>query len=151
MSPNWEAVSAIAAACTAVTAVGGIFFVWHQIRQVSVSLRSSTNERLMSESLEILRFLAEHPGNYDYFYNGKKPPEDADESLKYATEMLANYMEHVVQQRDTLPKDTRESWDGFVKDTYARSPVVRTHLASFKEWYDPRLHKLVEKVAPIDT
>jgi hypothetical protein len=43
----------------------------------------------MNESLEILRFLAEHPGNYDYFCNGKEQPENADESLKYATEMLA--------------------------------------------------------------
>jgi hypothetical protein len=150
VSLNWEEVSAIAEACTAVAAVGGIFFVWHQIKQVSVAVRSSTNERLMSESLEILRFLAEHPGNYDYFYSGKKPPENADESLKYATEMVANYMEHVVQQRDTLPKDTRESWEEFV-NTYARSPVVRAHLASFREWYDPRLHKLVEKVTPIET
>jgi hypothetical protein len=45
MSVNWEAVSAIAEACTAVAAVGGIFFVWRQIKQVSVAVRSNTNER----------------------------------------------------------------------------------------------------------
>jgi hypothetical protein len=78
--------SMVAAWCTAVIAAGGIIFVWQQIKQVKISLQSGTNERLMAESLEILRFLADHPGNYDYFYHSKDPPETQDESLKCATE-----------------------------------------------------------------
>jgi hypothetical protein len=88
--------SMVAAWCTAVIAAGGIIFVWQQIKQVKISLQSGTNARLMAESLEILRFLADHPGNYDYFYHSKDPPETQDESLKCATEMIANYLEHVV-------------------------------------------------------
>jgi hypothetical protein len=66
--------------------------------------------------------------------------------LKYATEMIANYMEHVVLQNETLPGDVQESWKTFVRDSYARSPVVREHLRKFADWYDPRLLKLVGEV-----
>ena len=138
----------VAAWCTAGVGLGGIIFVLKQIRQVKISLQSSTNERLMAESLEILRFLAEHPGNYDYFYHGKEPPKTQSEDLKCATEMIANYLEHVVLQKDTLPKHVQESWYTFVTDTYARSPVVRWHLNEYRKWYDDRLHKMVAKVKP---
>ena len=95
--------------------------------------------RLMAESLEILRFLADHPGNYDYFYHSKDPPETQDESLKCATEMIANYLEHVVLQKDTLPKEVQ----------VARSPIVRSHLKKYRDWYDVRLHEIAN-VKPKD-
>jgi hypothetical protein len=147
MGPNWaEIVQAIAAVLTLIVTAGGIFFIWTQIRQVERSISSSTNERLTSESFEILRFLAQTPTTYDYFYNGKTPATDDDNSLKYATEMIVNYMEHIVVQMDTLPKDAQRRWTEFVKDTYSRSPLVRAHLRKFKEWYAPELLKLVESV-----
>jgi hypothetical protein len=71
MEPNWaEIIQAIASLATMLVAAGGICFVSRQIKQVERSIRSNTNERLTGESLEILRFLAEHPETYDYFYNG---------------------------------------------------------------------------------
>jgi hypothetical protein len=147
MDPNWaENIQAYASVATAVIALGGAWFVLRQIKQVDRGIRSNTNERLMTESLDILRFLAEHPGNYEYFYNGQEPPKEIDEVLKYATEMIANYMEHVVLQNETLPGDVQESWKTFVRDSYARSPVVREHLRKFADWYDPRLLKLVGEV-----
>jgi hypothetical protein len=150
MDPNWaEKVQAYASVATALITFGGILFVLWQIKQVDRGIRSNTNERLMNESLEILRFLAENPGNYDYFYNGKELPKEADEALKYATEMVANYMEHVVLQTETLPTDVREGWKKFVKDSYARSSVVREHLKKFADWYDPRLRELVKNVQPL--
>jgi hypothetical protein len=72
MDPNWaENIQAYASVATAVIALGGAWFVLRQIKQVDRGIRSNTNERLMTESLDILRFLAEHPGNYEYFYNGQ--------------------------------------------------------------------------------
>ena len=50
----------------------------------------------------------------------------------------------------TVREDTRENREEFVKNTYARLPVVHA-ISSFKEWYDPRLRKLVEKVTSIET
>jgi hypothetical protein len=121
-----------------------------QIKQARTTIQGSTNARLMSESLEILRFLADHPENYDYFYKCKSPHEAPSETLKCIAEMFSNYMEHVVQQLTTMPKPERAYWSKFVKDTYARSPVIRKHLKDFKDWYDPRLHKLVEGVGPVE-
>ena len=138
----------IAAWCTVIITLGGIAFVLIQIRQFKINLQSGTNERLMAESLEILRFLAEHPGNYDYFYHDKSPPEVQDESLKCATEMIANYLEHVVLQKSTLPKDVQKTWQTFVEDTYARSPIIRWHLKNYQDWYDAKLHQMVAKVPP---
>jgi hypothetical protein len=147
VGPNWaEILQAIASVGTLLVATGGICFVLRQIKQVERSIRSNTNERLTSESLEILRFLAEHPETYDYFYNGKEPTRDVDNMLKYATEMIVNYMEHVVLQKETLPEDVQKSWDVFVQDTYARSPLVREHLRQFRNWYQPSLLKMVENV-----
>jgi hypothetical protein len=147
MRPNWaEILQAIASVGTLLVAAGGICFVLRQIKQVEHSIQSNTNERLTNESLEILRFLAEHPETYDYFYNGKEPMGDVNNMLKYATEMIVNYMEHVVLQKETLPEDVQRSWDVFVQDTYARSPLVREHLRQFRNWYQPSLLKMVENV-----
>jgi hypothetical protein len=103
---------------------------------------------LTGESLEILRFLAEHPETYDYFYNGKAAIGEEDNTVRYATEMIVNYMEHVVLQMDSLPRDAQKSWNDFVVDTYSRSPVIRAHLKGFKEWYSPALLAMVENVQP---
>jgi hypothetical protein len=103
----------------------------------------------MDESLGILRFLAEHPENYDYFYHGIAPPDPPGPTVKTITEMFANYMEHVVLQLETMRRSERKYWSKFVKDTYARSPVIRTHLREFKEWYDPGLQRLVAQVPPM--
>jgi hypothetical protein len=144
--PNWAGQLQALGSVGAVVALVGIGFVWWQIRQVHISIQSNTSERLTAQSLEILRFLAEHPETYDYFYNGKEPPLEANNVLNYATEMLVNYMEHVVAQREAIPKHARDNWDRFVEDTYARSPIVREYLTKFREWYDPRLLEMVTAV-----
>ena len=143
MGPNWaEVVQAVATA-------GGLAAVWWQVRQATTTIQSNTNAQLLSGSLAILRFLAEHPGNYDYFYFGKSAPDRPEETLRCITEMFVNYMEHVAQQVETMPKSERENWRKFVKETYARSPIIQQHLRDFEKWYDKRLLQLVDGVVPL--
>jgi hypothetical protein len=150
MQPNWaEILQAISSGGTLLVAIAGITFVVWQIRQVDRSVRSNTHERLTNESLDILRFLADHPSTYDYFYGGKPIPAQDDNTLKYATEMIANYLEHVVMQMETLPTEMQKTWRSFVRDQYARSPIIRDHLFRFREWYSPKLLKMVEDVKVI--
>jgi hypothetical protein len=149
--PNVGQLQAWTSVATALIAAAGLGLVAWQIRQATITIRGNTNARLMSESLEILRFLADHPENYEYFYSGKAVPEAPSQTLKCIAEMFANYMEHVTRQRDTMPESERAYWSKFVRETYARSPVVRKHLRDFKDWYDPRLHRLVEGVAPLSS
>jgi hypothetical protein len=94
-----------------------------------------------------LRFLADHPEYYDYFYKAKPPPDPPSATLKCIAEMFANYMEHVVKQQDTMSEPEREQWSKFVRDTYRRSPVIGMHLREFERWYDDRLLRLVEGLA----
>jgi hypothetical protein len=145
MDPNWaQILQAMMSIGTVLVAGVGLFFVWRQIRLVNRSILNNTNERLNGQSIEILKFLAASSETYDYFYNGKEQTDATDNKLKYAAEIVANHLEHVAMQVDNLPKDVQESWIRFVKDTYARSPIVRDHLSVFKEWYQPKLHEMVK-------
>jgi hypothetical protein len=48
---------------------------------------------------------------------------------------------------ETMSKSERAYWSEFVRETYRRSPVIGKHLGDFKDWYDPRLHRLVDGLA----
>src|SRR5271163_1397506 len=130
MGPNWaEIVQALAAVVTAVIALAGIAFVVLQLRQVDRSVRSATQERLTSESFEIITFLASIPGSYAYFYEGKSIPsgEPNEERLRYAAEMILNFMEHLVLQKDNL-RDDWPVWKDFILYTFHSAPSVRATL-----------------------
>jgi hypothetical protein len=144
-----EQIQAWASVATAAFALLGLGLVVWQVWQARITIQGNSNARLMGESLNILRFLADHPENYEYFYNGEAPPEAQSATLKCVAEMFANYMEHVAQQRETMPKSEQDYWAKFVRETYARSPVIQKHLREFKDWCDPRLHRLVEGVTPL--
>ena len=54
--------------------LGGVFALKAAKRQVEVMLRHSrgdVNERLYNQSLEIMKFFAEHPEVRPYFYDNK--------------------------------------------------------------------------------
>jgi hypothetical protein len=143
-----EWVQACAGLATMVIAAVGVVLGIRQLKQLSASARSDTNQRLTIESFDVLRFLADCEGTYQYFYNCKEPDEEVSERMKYVTEMFANYLEHIVLQLDTLPEDAQESWRGLVKDTYSHSPILRRHLEKYRKWYDKRLHAIVSDVEP---
>ena len=92
--------------------------------------------------------MADYEVTYEYFYNSKEPEEVVHERLKYATEMLANYLEHVVLQLNTLPIKSQESWKKLVCDTYSHSPLLGERLRKYKDWYDQSLYDVVEGVEP---
>jgi hypothetical protein len=143
-----EWVQAGAGVATLATAIVGVVLGLGQLKQLSASARSDTNQRLTTESFDVLRFLADYEGTYEYFYNSKEPEEVVHERLKYATEMLANYLEHVVLQLNTLPIKSQESWKKLTRDTYSHSPLLREHLRKYKAWYDESLYDVVEGVEP---
>ena len=65
--------------------IGGVFALKATKRQVEVMLlqsRGDVNERLYSQSLEIMRFFAENPELRPYFYDNKDLNEGASELEK---------------------------------------------------------------------
>jgi hypothetical protein len=147
---TWSAewVQAWAQIGTLAVAVMGIAFVLLQIKQVNKTMRATANDRLANESLLIMRYLSDNSGLYDYFYNGKmpEPQREDDEKLKYATEMIANYIEHITLQTAELDKSMQSAWMNYIKDLYTNSPVIRRHLTRYNTWYIRNLQELMEEL-----
>jgi hypothetical protein len=146
-----DRVQAIAACISVIIAIVGLVFVIVQLRQVKRAIRGNTNEMLSSQSVEILRFFAERPAIYDHFYSnkgvGQKDIDEGDSQrrvdLLCATELMANYMEHICLQKDNLPPKAWLSWRKFVLDIYQNSPVVRDFLQAHTDWYASDILDLV--------
>ncbi|MGD0720863.1 MAG: hypothetical protein ABR970_07420 [Roseiarcus sp.] len=144
-----DIVQAVSAVATAVIAGIGVYFVTKQLGQVERTIRGTTHERLTGESLEILRFLAEHPETYPYFYEGKNLEDDSENRvlILYSTEIVCNYIEHVCLQRPNMTAGDWAVWRSFVEDTCRNAPIVRWYLEKYKKWYTRKLLEISAQAA----
>jgi hypothetical protein len=143
--PQWT-IQERANTVTAITAIVGAAFVVFQIIQIKRNPRNSTHERITNESFQILKFLSDAQGTYEYFYSSKEPPKELDEKLKYATEMVSNYLEHVLLQKKYLPRAVRGNWHSYVKEICKTAPIVREHVERYKTQYSKTLRRVIDKV-----
>jgi hypothetical protein len=146
---NWGALEAVGTWATACVALGGIFFVRQQLRQVERTIRGDTHERLTTESFEVLKFLAIQPDSYPYFYEGKKLEENYTHRvfILYAAEMLANYLEHVILQKPNMKAADWAVWKRFLCDSLKLAPTVRQQLLGPRKlWYTAELVLLAEGI-----
>src|SRR6266851_72271 len=130
--------------------LGRVFALKATKRQVEVMLlqsRGDVNERLYSQSLEIMRFFAENPELRPYFYDNKDLNEAPSELEKLkvlsTTEMVSGWMELVALQLAEQPAEIQPRWKAYIVDGYNSSVVLRDHLATCTAWYaDDFLHLL---------
>jgi hypothetical protein len=138
---------AITSVATLLVTSIGLAAVYVQIAKIRNSIWGDTHGRLCDQSLEILRFLAEEPNAYDYFYSRKVLEDNGDTELRiftlYAAEAIANFLEHITLQQVNLPAEQWRTWQRFVISTYERSLVVQEFIEDHHEWYSDRLHSLV--------
>jgi len=130
--------------------LGGVFALKATKRQVEVMLeqaREDVHERLYSQSLEIMKFFAEHPEVRPYFYDNKKLASAANEMEKLkvlsTAEMVAGFMELVALQIEHQPAAIKPRWRAYLADTYNASGVVREHLKECEGWYADDLLRLL--------
>ena len=130
--------------------IGGVFALKAAKRQVEVMLRQSrgdVNERLYSQSLVIMKFLAENPELRPYFYDNKdlRRAETDLEKLKVLStaEMVAGFMELVAMQIEEQPAEIQPRWKAYILDAYNSSVVIREHLATCAAWYADDLLRLL--------
>jgi hypothetical protein len=99
-----------------------------------------------------LKLLATHPESYAYFYEGKSLKNDDPNRafVMYAAEVLANYMENVINQKENMSEQDRKVWDHFVIDTCKLAPVVCAVVLGRKRWYSPDLVRIMEDVQDRD-
>src|SRR4030095_9535536 len=122
--------------------IGGVFALKATKRQIEVMLlqsRGDVNERLYSQSLEILRFIADNPELRPYFYDNKdlRRTESQLERLKVLStaEMVGGFMELVALQLAEQPEEIQPRWKAYIVDAYNSSAVLREHLATCTAWY----------------
>ncbi len=147
MNPTWADVTmAVAAVGSLVVTAVGLYAVYIQIKKVREAVWGETNGRLCDQSLELLRFLAEKPETYDYFYGGKELEEDHPNRvfILYASEAIANFLEHLALQRGNLPGQQWDTWRRFIRSTYDGSPAVRDFFKRHREWYSDELLSILD-------
>jgi hypothetical protein len=85
-------------------------------------------------AFEIIKYLADDPLLYEYFFENKRLSGGSPERPKVlcCAEMMANFLEHIVLQRPSPPSASKEAWMLNVRDHYYASGVVGNSLAS--EW-----------------
>ena len=110
---------------------------------------ASATAYLNSGSVEILKFLADHPRLYDYFYSKKPVPEDSDLYVHamIAAEMVATYAELILRQiRSFQSEDLEKPWRSYAH-FLCQSRAVHTHIADHPDWYTQELRELSSALA----
>ncbi len=145
--PNWADVTVALTSVGSLLVTGiGLCAVFIQLQKLRLALWSDTQGRLCDQTLEIIRFLAEKPETYDYFYRNKALEEnDPNEVyILYAAEALATLMEHLTLQKANLPKPQWAVWQRFIVSQYENSSVIRDFIQSHRSWYASELLSIVD-------
>ena len=102
---SFNLLSVIVSIASLLVTLIGLYVVYIQIRKIRETIWSNTHSKLCDQSFELLRFFSENPKTYDYFYNKKILVQDEPDRIfiLYATEALANFMEHLMLQKENLP------------------------------------------------
>lgn len=130
----------------AVTIIG-LRVAYIQIRKLRKDTWSNMHSRLCDQSFEILKFFNDNPITYDYFYNNKELDENSPDKVTvlYSAEALANFLEHLLLQKENLPKEQWMVWERFINSTFASSIVVKEFINKREDWYSKELVKIANK------
>ena len=113
------------------------YSMWRTLKEMSLANQASISERLASQSIEILKYIADDPQLYEYFYKNKPLVVETPTCTKVlcCAEIMANFLEHIFLQRPSLPVASQEAWMRYVRDHYSASHVVREFVTEHRHWY----------------
>ncbi|GLU56626.1 hypothetical protein [Dyadobacter frigoris] len=143
----YNLLSVIVSIVTLIFTVIGLYAVYIQIRKIRETAWSNTHSKLCDQSFELLRFFSDNPNCYDYLYKGKELDENSPDRvfILLATEALANFMEHIILQKDNLPTKQWDVWRRFVYTEFKCSIVVRNFILENREWYSLELLEIADE------
>lgn len=142
-----DVVQAIAALGALFIAAIGFVVLIFQIKQLERAIRGDTQSGLYAQTLEIMKFIADNPELRPYFYDGKEL-QAGDESYNLvltATEIVADFFEHVVLQKANLPDEVWQKWCFQIQKTYSNSPVLQEYYTTNKLAYSVDVVSLCEQ------
>jgi len=138
---SYNLYSIILSAITLVVTVGGLYGALIQIRKIREAAWSNMHSKLCDQSFELLKFLSEYPSAYDYFYHRRQLQVNDPERVMVLciAEALANFLEHLLLQKDQLPPEQWAVWRRFIYSTFDVSTVVCQFITEHQDWYSPDL------------
>jgi hypothetical protein len=67
--------------------------------------------------------------------------------VTFATEALANCLEHVFAQKPNMSEVDWRVWKRFIEGAIRRAPVVRSRVESYSPWYSLELVEMVAELS----
>jgi hypothetical protein len=139
-------------------AIAGGFVVWATNKQTMALMaetNGNANERLYNQNLDIMRFIAEHPSLYPYFFKNKEMNESTKqverEQVHCTAVMIVGFMNLIAVEINELTDTQRPSWTRYVLDQYESSSVIRQQIDSHSNWYCAGVLKLIEEIRKSDS
>jgi hypothetical protein len=88
------------------------YSIGRTLKEMSLANQASVSERLASQSIEILKYIADDPQLYEYFYKNKPLAVEIPTRTKVlcCAEIMANFLEHIFLQRPSLPVASQAAW-----------------------------------------
>jgi len=138
-------IAQVVAGSASILALGGLFFVWKQVRLQQDNSRVEVITGLTTLITEVDRVFIEHPETWKYFNNGAQPPpksETEGERVRAIAMTMANVLDHIVEHVERLKSETQESWQRYIAEAYETSPVFQEVLTEHDSWW-PGLQRQV--------
>ena len=143
-------IQAICAVIGVFISLFGFIYVYKQIKQVNSSIRSNTHNSLTTRSFECSRLLFENIELKKYFYNNVEivvTDPEYDKVLLFS-EIIIDHFQFVVLEKNNIDFQTYNQWQGYMKNLYVNSPILRNYLADNKSTYNPELVAMLENSIP---
>jgi hypothetical protein len=125
-----------------------MYVFMRQYRAMTEATRFDSYQSLTSNLLVIDQLLMQQPHLRKFIYDGVSMDAvelDADERARIQglVELMADFFDNVMVQKDCMPKDRWPQWRSYIVETCATSPDLCAYLCRRKEWYDGQLHELL--------
>ena len=117
-----------------------------QTKYVAETLKSSAYEIGSNEMFTVAEIFINYPELRPYFYSGRDIGEDDPSYSRVAAvaEFLLNFFGSVLLQMEHFPGVwPRKSWETYIIDSFANSPVLCRYLESVDDWYIDELVALM--------
>jgi len=126
----------------------GFFMVTRQMRMQALATRGETYTSLCGLSYDILKMIADRPFLFAYVYENKRlTPETADSErvqVLICCEMIANYCDNVVLQRENIPVKVWLQWRRFIKEQFSASAELTVFVRQYEGWYSSDFSEILK-------
>lgn len=139
----------VVAACATVLALLGLLFVWKQVKLQQDNTRVEVVTGLTTLITDVDQVFINRPELWKYFNDGVPAPAKGDKEgdrVRAIAMTMANVLDHIVEHRQQVTCETKESWLRYVAEVHEKSPAFREVLEVHKTWW-PGLQRQIRESA----